>query len=572
MIRSTGKRLSTLRIPLVLGLGCALQPEGRAGDLPIHESFELFAPDASAGDAFGSAVAADLERVVVGAIGDDDMGGASGSVYVFLRSAGTLVLEAKLTAPDGGQGDRFGTSVAIDGGRIVVGAMGDQGAGPETGSVYVFTRSGSVWSYETKLLANPPVADAQFGNAVALKGERLIAAAHREPVVGADSGAVYVFAHDASGWHEEAKISPADATTFDEFGFSLALAGERLLIGSFHDDDLGSSSGSAYVYLRSAGVWSLESKLVQDDGIAWDELGHAVGFDGEHAILGAPGAGGSSGAAYAYRRTGSQWVQVEKLVASEGPAHGFFGKRLAMTGRWAAIATPRDDSAAANAGSVHLYERCGEHWLARAELLASDAVASAMLGDAAALAVDGEALFAGAPGDDEIAGNAGSLYVLQQTSLPYTSICAGDGSATACPCGNSSDSGSGEGCRHSLGFGARMVPLGSASIAEDDFRLHLCQLPPRRLSMLIAGLSTVSGGSGAPFGDGLLCVAGGRAIIGLATADSAGEAHYGPGLALSQGFGAGDQRFFQARFRDPLGSPCGTAFNTTPAVGVTFVP
>ena len=150
---------------------------------------------------------------------------------------------------------------------------------------------------------------------------------------------------------------------------------------------------------------------------------------------------------------------------------------------------------------------------------------------------------------------------------PY---CFGDGSGTACPCSNNASAGAG--CANSSGQGAVLVGAGSTSSSADDLLLngdiHLAGLP----ALLFSGTAAAGGGSGVVLGDGLLCAGGAITRLDVMISDAGGALSWGPGLAASGGWGAGDQRFLQVWYRDPVGGPCGSDFNLSHALDVTFTP
>ena len=155
------------------------------------------------------------------------------------------------------------------------------------------------------------------------------------------------------------------------------------------------------------------------------------------------------------------------------------------------------------------------------------------------------------------------------TTLP-TGYCFGDGTATACPCGNAGAAG--EGCANSTGSGGTLVPGGNVSAAADALTLTAGQLPAGQPALLFSGLNAVNGGAGVIFGDGLRCAGGGVVRLGVQAAGPGGQASWGPGLGASGGWSAGDLRHFQGWYRDPAGTPCGAAFNLTHGVAATFTP
>ncbi len=159
-------------------------------------------------------------------------------------------------------------------------------------------------------------------------------------------------------------------------------------------------------------------------------------------------------------------------------------------------------------------------------------------------------------------------FVAPSPTSVGTAYCFGDGSSTACPCGNSSLPG--HGCANSSGAGAILVGLGSTSRQADDLSLRATSLIAGQPALLFSGINAVASGMGVAFGDGLRCAGGGITRLGVRSASPAGAANWGPGLASSGAWSAGDTRRFQCWYRDPLGGPCGTNFNLTHGVEVLF--
>ena len=151
---------------------------------------------------------------------------------------------------------------------------------------------------------------------------------------------------------------------------------------------------------------------------------------------------------------------------------------------------------------------------------------------------------------------------------PGTLFCSGDGTGSSCPCANPGVAGTG--CANSSGGGALLLSSGSSSTLADDLGFAASGLLPNQPALLFAGLNAVNGGAGTLFGDGLRCAGGNVVRLGVRVPDANGDAAWGPGLGAAGGWGAGDVRRFQAWYRDPQGSPCGTAFNLSNGVEVSF--
>jgi uncharacterized repeat protein (TIGR01451 family) len=324
-----------------------------------NEEAKLVASDGAAYDYFGYSVALSGERVIVGAYADDDRGASSGSVYIFERDeSGEWQQEAKLTAGDGSSNDYFGYSVAMSGNWAIVGAPYDDDQGSSSGSAYIFERDeNGDWSQAAKLTAGDYAYSAYFGYSVAIDGDRVIVGAYNEDgQEESDVGSAYIFGYDGNDWQLEAKLIPPDGQYRDYFGYSVALSGERAIVGAYQDDDRQNTDvGSAYVFKRDGTSWGQEVKLTAGDGAAYDYFGSSVALSGDRAIVGAYGdddQGNTTGAAYVFSRDANGWQQRIKLTASDGAANDRFGHSVAASGYTTIIGANQDD---ANTGAAYVF-------------------------------------------------------------------------------------------------------------------------------------------------------------------------------------------------------------------------
>ena len=286
---------------------------------------KLTASDGTRGDEFGYAVSIDGGLAIVGARLDDEMGPASGSAYLFDGSTGWGQV-TKLTAADEAANDQFGSSVAIRGDLAIVGAPGDRDYGPDSGSAYLFDGSDD-WSQIVKLTASDGAAIDRFGHSLAMSGDLAIVGAPGDDDDGPDSGSAYVF-DGSAGWSQVAKLTPSDGTALDQFGYSVAISGDLAVVGAWGDDDSGSASGSAYVFDGSAG-WSQVAKLTALDGAAGDQFGHSVAISGNLIVIGAQledDSGSDSGSGYVFDGSAG-WSQVAKLTFPPESDVQEFGRR-----------------------------------------------------------------------------------------------------------------------------------------------------------------------------------------------------------------------------------------------------
>ncbi|EJK62498.1 hypothetical protein THAOC_16886, partial [Thalassiosira oceanica] len=221
----------------------------RSGDNWSHQA-KLLAPDGAIEDTFGSSVAIYEDIIVVGAKWDDDIGEKSGSAHVFARSGEDWTHQAKLLSPEGAAEDELGESVAIFEDTIVLGAQYDQENGANSGSAHVFVRSGEIWTHQAKLLAPDGVSGDLFGDSVAIYEDTVVLGAYLDDDKGDDSGSAYVFHRSGETWTYQAKLLAQDGSELDSFGCSVAIYGDSIVVGAIGDDhnDNGNASGSAYVF------------------------------------------------------------------------------------------------------------------------------------------------------------------------------------------------------------------------------------------------------------------------------------------------------------------------------------
>jgi uncharacterized repeat protein (TIGR01451 family) len=320
---------------------------------------KLIASDGAVSDRFGYSVAISGDTALVGAYYDDSL---KGSAYIFVRSGTTWTQQAKLTANDGEAWDYFGDSVALSGDTALVGAYSDDS---NKGSAYIFVKPGSGWTSMTqtaKLTASDGAYEDYFGNSVALSGDTALVGAHRDD---SEKGAAYIFIMPGSGWITTstytAKLTASDGVASDLFGQSVALSGDTALVGAHWDDIY---KGSAYIFVKPGSGWTTTStytaKLTASDGAGGDEFGYSVAISGDTALVGAHGDdddGSASGSAYVFVKPGSGWTTTStytaKLTASDGAGSDYFGNSVALSGDTALVGAYLDDS---QKGSAYFYQ------------------------------------------------------------------------------------------------------------------------------------------------------------------------------------------------------------------------
>ena len=387
---------------------------------PVWAEAKVTAFDGAGADYFGNSVSISGDRMVVGSYMDDDMGANSGSAYVYEWNGANWILVVKLTASDGAANDYFGYSVAVFGNRVVVGAY-QRTSG--NGKVYVFEWDGSHWIQAAKLTASDGATSDYFGNSVSISGDRMVVGSYMDDDMGNNSGSAYVFEWTGTNWTETAKLTASDGAASDYFGYSLAVSGDRIVVGAYYDDDMGANSGSAYVFEWNGTNWTETAKLTASDGAAGDFFGSSVVASGDRIVVCASSAdakGADSGAAYVYERNGMTWTESAKLTASDGAASDRFGTSVSVSGNRIVVGAPYADAKGSDSGAAYVYERNGTTWTESAKLTASDGAGGDRYGYSVSLSSDRIAV--GAYYDDDNGSNSGSTYVYVGPLLPQVSI------------------------------------------------------------------------------------------------------------------------------------------------------
>jgi len=315
---------------------------------------KITASDATSGDLFGISVGISGNYAIVGAHLNDEMGSNAGAAYIFEYDGASWTEDTKLIASDAAAGDFFGFSVSISGDNALVGARFEN----NQGAAYVFNLSGGTWSETTKLTASDANTDDWFGQSVCITGTHAIIGANQNDDAGINSGSAYIFSLSGGVWSEVQKLTASDEMSDDYFGWSVSISGERAVVGTILNDDAGSASGSVYVFELSGGVWSETQKLTASDAATFDYFGQSVSVSGDHILIGAnrnDDDGADSGLAYMFKLDGGTWVESQLLSASDAAGGDFFGHSVAISGNQAIIGANRNDDDGSNSGSAYIF-------------------------------------------------------------------------------------------------------------------------------------------------------------------------------------------------------------------------
>ena len=340
----------------------ALQKQG------LFREFRLTPTDAVT--EYGRSVAIDGDLVAVGAGGD----GAVGAVYLYKRQGMTNVLMAKLVSPDATEGEtpEFGRTVAIKGNMVIVGARFARADAVErAGAVYVFGKHGDSWQFEDKIISPAPETEDNFGRALAIQGDSLVVTARK---TSAEEGAAYVFVYTDGRWIHQATLVASDPTAGAYFGQSVDIQGDVMAISARNANP--NSAGGFYLFRKSGDGWMEIAKVTPSDGKLEDQYGFAIVMSGDTIAVGSRRADVNgvkdTGAAYVYSLKGDSVEFITKLIAKDKNSGDQFGQSIAIAGDVIAVGAWKDDN---RKGSIYLFRWMGDQWIETDKISASDAVA-----------------------------------------------------------------------------------------------------------------------------------------------------------------------------------------------------
>ncbi len=537
------------------------------------QTSKILAFDGHQWQSFGTAVAADQGWLVVGVRQDSQIASTAGAVYSYQRRGGGWAFVEKFFSSDAQEGDGFGNCVVLEGSTCIVNAKSESPNGVfNAGSVYVFERVGSNWIEVQKLVSTPTVSNANFGTSISLDGNRMLIGARQESSV----GAAYVFERVAGVWSQTARLQASDGVLFDFFGQEVALHGNTAIVGSAADGPAGDSQGAAYVFEFNGVQWIEVAKLRAADPNSSSSFGTSLVALQDSALVGSAthrhlGVHGT-GAVYGYDRSGATWIGAQELLQHSWNSGLLFGTRLISSGDLTVAGAPLDPNTFTSRGAAYVFRLEPTGWIELARFTPNDALDNDAFGNN--LALDGSTVIVGVSGRDDLCPtvpscNSGAVYIFEfcPDARQFGWCMSG------APCANHDKN---AGCLNSTGVGATLGAAGSSSVALDELRLEARKLQPNKSAILFMG----AGVGQTVLGDGLRVVSSassGFYRYGVMQSNSEGAALRADIISRSQLFPPtgriqpGSVWNFQCWYRDPAG-PCGAGTNVTNALEIVFRP
>ena len=378
--------MKTLPIYMV----CLILVTGMAAIIYAAE-VEIVPDDRQQGEWFAYSVSISEGIAIAGA----PFKGRKGAAYIAVFDKGNWRKQVKLVAADLAADNWFGFSVSISEGTAIIGApLQSVGDVKWTGAAYIFGIHDQKreWVEKAKLVAEDAAEKAEFGHSVAISGDTVIVGAYLDPHDGKNkAGSAYIFVRDGDTWTQQAKLTPDDAEAGKNFGKSVAIHKHTAIVGAHLDSQSGSKSGSAYIFVRDGDTWTQQAKLTASDAAARDEFGTSVSISGATAIVGSPfddDAGSKSGSAYIFGNNGGVWTERAKLTANDAAAGDGFGNAVAIDANRAIIGARLHDGRKPDSGAVYAFSRVAGAWVEQSKTIHKKDAEADEFGNAVAISED----------------------------------------------------------------------------------------------------------------------------------------------------------------------------------------
>ncbi|MEM6570219.1 MAG: hypothetical protein AAF957_17545 [Planctomycetota bacterium] len=542
-----------LRFPLLAFL--LLAPYA-AAQAPQFSQEDFAAPGATSQDRFGEFMDLDATHLAVG-IPQRSVAGvpAVGVVAISPRTGSTFGTAVLLDAPMAG-GQRFGQSVVLDSGELLVAEQRTPIYGsPTRSAVHRYENAGGAWSLVDSIENPGFAASNQFGVDMDRDGDLLAVGAPNETAMGAVGGAVYLYRLVGGAWVAEDMLIPSDGTSSDFFGQSVAVSGDRVIVGAPRKRNGSVIEGAAYAFERIGSTWTETERFAIEPGSGDTGLGQSVDIDGVTAVIGAARTN-DVGAAYVHLDAGASWTLQERLQPDLLTSFATFGHSVSLAGDELVVGAYQDSVASFASGAAWFFRRTGSVWTPIVRLVGTpptgfhgfsvmtDGSGTVLVGEPVGTAI-------GAPT------SSGAVHVYEPASPIGTEYCS--------PVPNST------------GDTGRLAVFGSEVAADDDITLVGYELPQSAFGFFLAsrtqGLVNQPGGS-----QGVLCLGGeiGRYVGPGQILNSGAAGLFSLELDLAQtptptGFVsviAGETWNYQAWHRDVVN--LNATSNFTEAVSVAF--
>ena len=350
---------------------------------------QFFSPNPRSAEFFGGYVDSHRDYMIAS---------GQGQAVIYVQDGDSWQEQQVLTSS--GSTGTFGVPVAISDSYAAVGTS--------TGQIVLFSRSGTDWS-EHVILSVQNLSDFNNVSSLSLSDDMLIVSddnANR-------TGVVVVFTNKQGNWSQTQQIIPDELNDFDAFGTSTALTKNYLAIGSQGDDEKAVSAGAVYLYENDNGTWLFSEKLFASDASSSANFGYSIDLDVDVLIVGSPGL---VEGAYIFNYSNGSWIEDSKLQPSTNAANIEFGYSVGITGNYLLVGSPSSDDLpdgqGIDNGCVFVFMHSGGSWLEMSRLLANDASSIDKFGTSLSMSSEG-AIISAPSYKVGNAASAGTVYIFR---------------------------------------------------------------------------------------------------------------------------------------------------------------
>jgi len=379
----------------------------------VNDMEKIILENEQEGDLFGNRLSLDGENLLV-TKGNE----YAKQAYIYKQDGLSWVQDVELTPSTG---FRFGYSADIYGDYAIIGApttINPNYYNRDTGAAIIFYYNGTQWTEQTVLFPHDPMAFTQwYGSDVCINDKFAFVGCWADYDMGDKAGAVYVYKRNGANWSFHQKLTASDGEKYDHFSSDLSLDGNILVAGSKFDDDLGEASGSAYIFELEGGQWIEKQKILASDGEDNERFGGAISIKGDNLVIGSildDDLGEASGSVYIFKLEGGQWIEKQKILCSGGKENDKFGRSVILSEDFLLVSSLENNENGESSGAAYLYSKTLDQWQLEARLTAPDGKDSDYFG--ASLALKENTAFISAPSTDYVNENTGSFYIYNHTN------------------------------------------------------------------------------------------------------------------------------------------------------------
>lgn len=371
---------------------------------------------------FGVTDALDIyeDWIVVGAYGDEEFGNTSGAAYFFERCGSDWIRTDRIIPDDISAMDRFGRGVSIYGDFAAVGSPYDDDMGANSGAVYMYQRQDTGWVFTQKIIASDGSASDWFGWTVKMWGDYMIVGAQNDYTTVSLAGSVFIYKREGDNWVFQEKLIAPDTQPQHKFGLTLEIDNGYIVVGALEDSDNGPQAGAVYLWELVDEAWVYRSKILASNGSEGDQFGKSMAFMGDNLLVSAPQMDTTlvnMGGVYVFEKvTDSTWVEQQLIISPEEIHAENFGVGISASGSRVIAGATRGFGLSEETGAAYVFEVQDNVWNYEQKLISADGQHADFF--SVSNAMNGTTIICGAQGEDSNGGNAGSVYTFELQCAP----------------------------------------------------------------------------------------------------------------------------------------------------------